>query len=125
MELHLRHYSPGALPTGRLIQEAPVPNHRLVARPSHWPLQQLRNLALQIVIGRKADDVLHLALFQRLVELRLGEGRVGTKHHHLAALLLALDLGSSSPSQPSALCTLPGRSFAARQSPARLNNSRG
>ena len=33
--------------------------------------------------------------------------------------------GNKSSSQPSALCTLPGRSLAARQSPSPLNSSRG
>jgi hypothetical protein len=60
---------------------------------AHWPLQQLRNLALQIVVGGKADRILRFPLFQRLVDLRLGEGRVGTKDHLLAPPLLPLDLG--------------------------------
>src|SRR5215472_9829879 len=60
----------------------------------------------------------------RLVDLRLGESGVSTEHHLLAGLLLPFDLRQQS-SQPSALCTLPGRSFAASQSPSRLNNSKG
>jgi hypothetical protein len=55
--------------------------------------QQLRNVPLQTVVGRDADSVLHAPLLQRFVDLRLGEGRVGTKHHLFAQLLLPLDLG--------------------------------
>ena len=39
------------------------------------------------------DGVLHLALFQRRVEFRLGKGCVGAEDYLLALLLLALDLG--------------------------------
>src|ERR1035441_3707509 len=43
--------------------------------------------------GRNADSVLHASRLQRLVDLRLGEDRVGAKHDFLAQLLLPLDLG--------------------------------
>src|ERR1039458_1628691 len=65
MELHLRHHSPRPNPSRRLIEKALAPDQRFVARPSHWPRQQLRNVPLQIVIRGKADRVLHVPLFQR------------------------------------------------------------
>src|ERR1700680_2758363 len=40
VELHLRHYSPRHLPTGRLVEKALVPDHWLVARSSHGSRQQ-------------------------------------------------------------------------------------
>jgi hypothetical protein len=132
MELDLRHHPPSHSPTRRLIKKTLVPHHRLVAWPSHGPRQQFRNVPLQIVVGRKADRVLRVLLFQRLVELRLGKGGVGAENHFLAQPLLAFNLGQQkffpalgSSSQPSALWTLPGRNFAVKQSPSRLNSSSG
>src|SRR5271167_2074998 len=94
MELHLRHYPPGYRPTRRLIEKTFESKHRLLAWPSHWPRQQLPNVPLQMVVGGKTDRVLHVAFFQRLVELRLGKGGVTTEDHLLALRrLLPLDLG--------------------------------
>ena len=93
MELDLRHHPPGYRPTRRLIEKAFESKHRLVAWPSHWPRQQLPDVPLQIVVRWKADRVLHVTVFQRLVELRLGKGRVTTEDHLLAPRLLPLDLG--------------------------------
>src|ERR1039457_4523984 len=73
VELHFRHYPTCCLPTGRLIQKALIPDHGLVARSSYGPRQQLRNVALQAVIGGYADGILHASLLQRLVNLRLGK----------------------------------------------------
>src|SRR5271167_3707610 len=47
VELHFRHHTPRRLPTCRLIQKASVPDHRLVARSSYGPRQQLRDVPLQ------------------------------------------------------------------------------
>src|SRR5450759_2435438 len=52
MELHLRHYATRRLPTRGLVEKTLVPDHRLVARSSYGPRQQLRDVALQAVIGR-------------------------------------------------------------------------
>src|SRR5215472_15279720 len=41
MEFDLRHHPPGYRPTRRLIEKSFEPKHGLVARPSHWPGQQL------------------------------------------------------------------------------------
>jgi hypothetical protein len=76
-----------------LIEKALEPHHWLVARPSHWPDQQLRNVPLQIVARRKPDRVLHVLFFQRLVQLRLGKGRSGAEDYLLALRLLPLNLG--------------------------------
>jgi hypothetical protein len=51
VELHLRHYSSCYLPTGCLVEKALVPDHWFVARPSHGPRQQLRNVPLQAIVG--------------------------------------------------------------------------
>src|SRR5216683_6394876 len=126
MELDLRHHPPCRLPAGRLVEKAFESKHRLVAWPSHWPRQQLPNVPPQNVVGRKPNRVPHLPLFQGLVELRLGEGRVGArKTTSLPCRCWRSISGSSSSSQLSALWTLPRRSFAARQSPSRLNSSSG
>ena len=93
MELDLRHHSPRPIPTCRLVQKALVPHHRSVAGPSHRSSQQLPDAALQVVVGRKADGVLHLAFFQRRVEFRLGKGGGGAEDYLLALLLLPLNLG--------------------------------
>ena len=75
------------------LEKTLEPNHRLVARPSHWPRQQLRDVPLQIVVRRNADRILHLPFFQRLVQLRLGKGRIGAEDYLLAQPLLAFNLG--------------------------------
>src|ERR1039457_3950788 len=125
VELHFRHYPTCCLPTGRLIQKALVPDHGLVARSSYGPRQQLRNVALQAIIGGYADGILHASLLQRLVHLRLGKGGIGAKHHFLTQFLWCSISGNNSSAQSSALCTLPGRSFAAKQSPSALNSNSG
>ncbi len=92
MELYIRHHTPRRLPARGLIEAAHVPDHRLVAPSSYRPLQQLRDVALQGVVGRDADSILYAPLFQRLADLRLGEGRIGTKDYLLAQFLLSLSL---------------------------------
>src|SRR6516164_11582631 len=51
-----------------------------------------KDLPLQTVVGRNADGILYAPLFQRLVDLRLGEGSVGTKDYFFAQSLLSLNL---------------------------------
>jgi len=46
-----------------------------------------------MVVGRKADRVLHVAFFERFVKLRLGKGRIGPEDYLLAQRLLAFNLG--------------------------------
>jgi hypothetical protein len=65
-----------------------------VAASSHGPAQQLRNVSLQVVVGLKADGVLHtLLLVQRVVDPPLGEGGIRPNHDLFAQPLLALDIG--------------------------------
>src|SRR5664280_1665662 len=92
MELHFRHHTPRRLPARGLVEEALVPHHGAVARSSYGPRQQLRDVALQVVIRGYANGILYSALFQCLVNLRLGKGSIGAKHHFLTEFLLALDL---------------------------------
>src|ERR1022692_4864330 len=93
VELHLRHHPTRRLPTRRLVEKALVPDHGFMTGPSYRPRQQLVDVPLQIAVGRDADGVLRAPLLQRFVDLRLGEGRVGPKHHLFAQLLLPLNLG--------------------------------
>jgi hypothetical protein len=74
------------------VEKALVPHHRLVARLSHWLLQQLSDVRLRVIIGGKADGILHLPLFQGLVEFRLDEGRLGAEDYLLALPLLPINL---------------------------------
>ena len=53
---------------------------------------EIGNLPFQALIGRHADRVLDAALFQRFVDLRLREGRIGAKRHALTLRLLAFNL---------------------------------
>src|ERR1039458_7114984 len=92
VELHLRYHSPRRLPARGLVEEALVPHHRLVAWSSYGSRQQLRDVALQAVIGGYADGILHAPLLQCLVNLRLGKGSIGAKHHFLTQFLLSLNL---------------------------------
>ena len=92
VELHLGHHSPRRLPARRLIMEALVPNHRLVTRSSHRARQQFGDVPFQDAVGGNADGIFRATPFQRLVNLRLGEGGLGPKDHLFAQLLLPLDL---------------------------------
>src|SRR5664279_4378970 len=56
MELHLRHHTSRRLPARGLIEEALVPHQGIVARSSYGPRQELRDVALQAVIGGYAND---------------------------------------------------------------------
>src|ERR1035438_4363163 len=91
MELHLRHDSSCRIPTCRLVEKALVPHDRFMAGPSHRTSEQLRDISLQIVVGGYADGIPHASLLQRLVNLRLGKGSIGAKHHFLTQFLLALN----------------------------------
>src|ERR1035438_8052238 len=97
MELYLRHDPSRCLPACGLVEEALVPHHRFVAPASYGPRQQLRDVALQIVIRGYANGILHASLLQRLVNLRLGKGGIGAKHHFLTEFLLALDVEWHAP----------------------------
>src|SRR5208337_5434390 len=91
VKLYLRHDSSRCLPTGRLIEKALVSDHWLVARPSHGPCQQLRNIPLQAIVGWDAAGILYAPLLECFVNLQLGKGRVRTESNLIALRLLTLD----------------------------------
>src|ERR1035441_8907723 len=93
VELHLRHHTPRRLPARGLVEKALVPHHRLVARSSYGPRQQLGDVALQAVISGYADGILHAPLLQGLVNLRLSKSGIAAKHHCLYRVLV----GARSP----------------------------
>jgi hypothetical protein len=90
--LDLGDHSAGLVPAGLLVEEALVPHHWLLTGPPHGPGQQPCHVPLQAVVRGKTDRLRHATLPQCLVDLRLGEGRIGPKGHCLASLLLTRDL---------------------------------
>jgi IS66 C-terminal element len=85
MELDLRHHPPGYRPTGRLIEKAFEAKDRPLAWPPHRSSQQLPDVPVQILVGRKADRVLHVSFFQRLVQSGLAKAAA-----HRTAILCSL-----------------------------------
>jgi hypothetical protein len=77
----------------RLIEKALVQDHRLVARPAQGARQQFGDAPFQNVVRGNADGILHATPFQRLVNLRLGEGGISAEHYLFAQPLLPLDFG--------------------------------
>ena len=92
MMLHLCYYAARRLPTGGLVEEPFVLDQRLLARPSYRTRQQFGDVPLQTLVGRDSNSIFHATLFQRLVHLRPGEGRVTPEGDLLPHLLLPLDL---------------------------------
>ena len=64
----------------------------IAAGPHHNSCREATVRATRLSFCRNADCVLYAALFHRLVDLRLGEGRVGPEHNFFAHLLLPLNL---------------------------------
>ena len=75
------------------IAEALVAHQWFRAWPARRPEQNVFDLQLQVPVGRDADHVFRVSLFEGLVDLRLGEGGVGAKRYSLPFGLLPLDLG--------------------------------
>src|SRR5271166_1413667 len=125
VELHLRHHTSRCLPACGLVEKALVPDHGLVAWPSYGPRQRLRDVALKAVIGGYADGILHASLLQRLVISGLAKAASARNTTSLPSSCWRSISGSNSSAQSSALCTLPGRSLPARQSPSPLNSNSG
>jgi hypothetical protein len=88
MMFNLRHHPPRRIPACRLVEKAFVPHDGFVTGTPNRARQQFRHIPFQVLISRDADDVLHAPAFQRLVNLWLGEGGIGAKHHFLAQFLL-------------------------------------
>src|SRR5713226_2366176 len=93
MMLDLRHHPPGRLPTRRLVEKPLVFDQGLLAGSSYRAWQQFGNTSFQIVVGRYPNDIVHAALFQCLINLRLRKGHVGSERNFLSRRLLPLDLG--------------------------------
>ena len=92
--------------------------------PSHRTRQQFGDVPFQDLVSRNADGVVYIPLIERLVDFGFRKGGVGPKSNFLAEFLLALDFRQQQFFPVvGAMRTLPGRSFAARQSPSRLNSS--
>src|ERR1019366_817557 len=135
VELHLGHHPPWHLPTRRLIQKALVLDQWLDTGPAYRPWQQLRDIPFQVFVGRYADGILYSALLQCFINLWLGEGGIGSKHHFLAQLLLPLNLGQqkffptlgtvhvSGPQLCSQTAALAIKSRLIRASPAKFSSS--
>ncbi len=92
MMRNLRHDSPCRRPTCGPVEKAFVPHDRFVTGTPHRARQQFGHIPFQVLIGRNADGVLHAPTFQRLVNLRLGKGCIGTKRNFPPEFLLPLNL---------------------------------
>src|SRR5260370_5532447 len=82
-------------------------------------------VTLQVIIGGKGNGVLHIPFFQRLVELRLGKGRIRAEDHPLAMILFALDEIAALPAQtsqphPTPTPPLSGNPYASCHRPPRM-----
>jgi hypothetical protein len=125
MELHLRHHSSCRLPTGCLIEKAFVPHDGFVARLPHRARQQFLDVALQVVIRRKPNRVLHPALFQRFIDLRFGKRSIRPKHYFLTHALLALDFSQKHFVPVLGTMHVARPQLRPKQSPFPLNSSSG
>src|SRR3954468_406414 len=79
MPLDLGHHVARLVPALRLIAEAGVIAPYLVGWSSDWSLQQISDLILQDLVGRKPDRVACTLGFKTLVDLGIREGCVAPK----------------------------------------------
>src|SRR3954468_2231600 len=79
MPLDLGHHVARLVPALRLIAEAGVIAPYLVRRSSDRSLQQISDLILQDLVGRKPDRVACTLGFEELVDLRISEGCIASK----------------------------------------------
>ena len=91
--LDLGDHPSRAVPGGRLIMEAPIPDQRRVAWSASGPGEQVLDSPLQHLIGREPDGIGHVPSFQRLVQRGEGKGRVGSDDDGLLASLVAVNDG--------------------------------
>ena len=75
--LDLGDHPPRPIPGRGLILEAPVAHQRGATGAAARPGEQVLDLPHQDVIGRQADRVPHLPVFQCLVDRRESKARVG------------------------------------------------
>src|SRR5262249_6112088 len=78
-------------PAVRLVLEALVPDHGLATWTASRTKQDVFDLQFQGLASRNADGILHVGLFEQLVDLGLGKGRVRAKGDVLVCRLLAVD----------------------------------
>jgi hypothetical protein len=105
--------------------EAAVTDQRRVTRSAARSRKQILDLPLQYVIGWQPDRVAHPTAFQRVVDPGPGERSVRPDHDPVSASAVPINDGQQDLVHPSALWTLLGRSFAARQAPSGLNTKSG
>src|SRR3954454_4395976 len=79
MPLDLGHDVARLVPALRLIAEAGVITPYLVGWSPDRSLQQISDLILQDLVGRKPDRVACTLGFKKLVDLRIGESGVASK----------------------------------------------
>src|SRR4051794_7600143 len=79
MPLDLGHDVARLVPALRLIAEAGVIAPYLVGWSPDWALQQMADLILQDLVGRKPDRVAGTLGFKKLVDLGVGEGGVASE----------------------------------------------
>ena len=91
--LDLRNRRPGRPLTPRLLDTPLGFDPGLLAGSSYRAWQQFGNISFQIVVGRYPNGIVHAALFQCLINLRLRKGHVGSERNFLSRRLLPLDLG--------------------------------
>ena len=91
MPLDLGHHTTGSRPALGLVVEAGEPDDRLLRRAADRPGQQVLNPPLQHLVGRQADRVANAFGLQQLVDLGLGERRVGAEVEGDAPIAVAGD----------------------------------
>src|SRR3954464_9763175 len=79
MPLDLGHDVARLVPALRLIAEAGVVTSYLVRWSPDRSLQQISDLILQDLVGRKPDRVAGTLGFKKLVDLGISKGRVATE----------------------------------------------
>jgi len=87
----LGHHPTGSGPAGGLATEAGVGHDRLLGRSADGSGQEVADPPLQDLIGRQSDGVADAFGLQELVDLRLGEGRIGAEVESDASLTAAAD----------------------------------
>ena len=75
-----------------LVAETLVAHQGLAARPSRRTKQDVFDVQLQALVRRHANGIVHVALLERLVDLRLGERRVRAERYARALRLLPVNL---------------------------------
>jgi DEAD/DEAH box helicase len=72
--LHFGHHPAGLLPTRCQVEKAFVFDQGSDTGPSHRTRHQLGDVPFQVLVGRNADGVVYIPLFERLVDFGFGKG---------------------------------------------------